>query len=420
MAIRKIEMRPPGSGDYADVLYPKTSADIVMSTDGTVQGDINNLKTGKSDTGHTHTKANITDFSHTHTKADVTDFSHTHTKANITDFSHTHTKSEISDFPALGTAASKNTGTTSGTIPVLDANGKLSNAVLPALAITDTYVIANQTDMLALVAQAGDVAVRTDLSKSFILKVEPASTLENWQELLTPTDIVTSVAGKTGAVTLSKSDVGLGNVTNESKATMFTSPAFTGTPTAPTAATGTNTTQIATTAFVKAQNYLTGITKADVEAVLTGTISSHTHASGTPIAHATTHLSNGTDAIAAATTSVGGLMSAADKTKLDGIATNANKYTHPTGDGNLHVPATSTTNNGKILKAGASAGSLAWGTLTASDVGAAASNHTHTKSSITDFPTAISAFSNDIGYITKSVTIGATQPSDGTMWYKEI
>ncbi len=41
------------------------------------------------------------------------------------------------------------------------------------------------------------------------------------------------------------------NVTNESKATMFTSAALTGTPTAPTAATGTDTTQIATTAFVK-------------------------------------------------------------------------------------------------------------------------------------------------------------------------
>ena len=36
------------------------------------------------------------------------------------------------------------------------------------------------------------------------------------------------------------------------------SPAFTGTPTAPTAATSTNSTQIATTAFVKAQNYAAG------------------------------------------------------------------------------------------------------------------------------------------------------------------
>jgi len=49
--------------------------------------------------------------------------------------------------------------------------------------------------------------------------------------------------------TLTPSDVGLGNVTNESKATMFTSPTFTETPIAPTATAGTNTTQVATTAF---------------------------------------------------------------------------------------------------------------------------------------------------------------------------
>ena len=43
-------------------------------------------------------------------------------------------------------------------------------------------------------------------------------------------------------------------------------------------------------------------------------------------------------------------------------ATNANYYTHPSGDGNLHVPATSTTNNGKVLKTGSTAGSLSWET----------------------------------------------------------
>lgn len=42
---------------------------------------------------------------------------------------------------------------------------------------------------------------------------------------------VSSVAGRTGAVTLTASDVGLANVTNESKSTMFTSPTFTGTTT---------------------------------------------------------------------------------------------------------------------------------------------------------------------------------------------
>lgn len=41
----------------------------------------------------------------------------------------------------------------------------------------------------------------------------------------------------------------------------------------------------------------------------------------------------------AATTSAPGLMSAADKTKLNGIATGANNYTHPTTTGNKHIPA---------------------------------------------------------------------------------
>ena len=53
--------------------------------------------------------------------------------------------------------------------------------------------------------------------------------------------------------TLNASSVGLSNVTNESKATMFTSPSFTGTPLSTTAAADTNTTQIATTAYVLGQ-----------------------------------------------------------------------------------------------------------------------------------------------------------------------
>jgi len=48
-----------------------------------------------------------------------------------------------------------------------------------------------------------------------------------------------------------KGDVGLGNVTNESKATMFSSPAFTGNPTAPTQTSTNDSTRIATTAFVQ-------------------------------------------------------------------------------------------------------------------------------------------------------------------------
>ena len=50
-------------------------------------------------------------------------------------------------------------------------------------------------------------------------------------------------------------------------------------------------------------------------------------------------------------------------------------YTHPTGDGNLHVPATGTTNNGNFLKAGATAGSISWATLVKADISDFAHDH---------------------------------------------
>jgi phage-related tail fiber protein len=79
---------------------------------------------------------------------------------------------------------------------------------------------------------------------------------------------------------------------------------------------------------------------------------------------AITHVGSGATAHSAATTSVDGFMSSSDKIKLDSIAESANAYSHPTGDGNLHVPATGTSNNGKVLTAGATAGSLSWGNPT--------------------------------------------------------
>jgi hypothetical protein len=107
---------------------------------------------------------------------------------------------------------------------VLDALASLQAAIdsiSPTLVITDTFVVGSESAMLALTgAEKGDVAVRTDLNKTFILTASPYSTLSNWQELLTPTDVVTSVAGRQGAVTLTSTDVGLGNVENKSSATI--------------------------------------------------------------------------------------------------------------------------------------------------------------------------------------------------------
>jgi len=44
----------------------------------------------------------------------------------------------------LGTAATKNTGTGNGNIPILDADGKLADSVIPKVAITNTWVVASQ------------------------------------------------------------------------------------------------------------------------------------------------------------------------------------------------------------------------------------------------------------------------------------
>ena len=49
-----------------------------------------------------------------------------------------------------------------------------------------------------------------------------------------------------------------------------------------------------------------------------------------------------------ATTSAAGFMSKDDKAKLDGIAANANNYTHPTSSGNKHIPAGGS--SGQFLK----------------------------------------------------------------------
>jgi hypothetical protein len=97
----------------------------------------------------------------------------------------------------------------------LGSDGKLTTAQIPDVTITDTFVVASEAAMLALTAQIGDVAVRTDLNKSFILRVAGASTLANWQELLTPTDSVLSVDGMTGAVSLSSTYATVANAANK-------------------------------------------------------------------------------------------------------------------------------------------------------------------------------------------------------------
>ena len=82
--------------------------------------------------------------------------------------------------------------------------------------------------------------------------------------------------------------------------------------------------------------------KADVEGVLTGVIESHTHSSGTPTLHASGHITGGADVIPNVVASGNsGLMNGTDKTKLNGIATGANNYTHPSNHPSSVITQTS-------------------------------------------------------------------------------
>jgi len=78
-------------------------------------------------------------------------------------------------------------------------DGKIDGSLMPSIAVVDTFVVPNEASMLGLQCERGDIAIREDLGKTFILTQMPPSVLSNWREL-TSTN-VTSVNGKTGAVT---------------------------------------------------------------------------------------------------------------------------------------------------------------------------------------------------------------------------
>ncbi|PHR02365.1 MAG: hypothetical protein COB29_13985 [Sulfitobacter sp.] len=98
------------------------------------------------------------------------------------------------------------------------SGGKVPTSQLPALAITDTYPVISEIAQLALTVQQGDVAIRSDQNKSYIHNGGVAGTMADWNELLTPTDTVLSVNSQTGAVSLNKWNIGLGNADDTSDA----------------------------------------------------------------------------------------------------------------------------------------------------------------------------------------------------------
>lgn len=99
------------------------------------------------------------------------------------------------------------------TFTFADISGMVPTSALPPLAINETYTVASQAAMLALTAERGDMAIRTDNGGTYVLSSDAPGTLADWKELMAAGQ-VQSVAGKTGVVSLVKADVGLGSVDN--------------------------------------------------------------------------------------------------------------------------------------------------------------------------------------------------------------
>ena len=191
------------------------------------QSKINGLTTdlaGKAASVHTHSAAQVVsgtlDIARIPTGTTGTTVSlgnHTHTGTYAAAV-HTHddryyTETEI-DAALSNKLNSAEKGAVSG-VATLGSDGKIPASQLPAIAIKDTFTVASQAAMLALTAQRGDMAIRTDSGRTYVLASDTPTTLADWKEITAASSApVTSVAGRTGAITLTKADVGLTNVDN--------------------------------------------------------------------------------------------------------------------------------------------------------------------------------------------------------------
>lgn len=81
-------------------------------------------------------------------------------------------------------------------VATIGDDGKVPLEQLPSIALAETYPVDSQAAMLALDAQPGSLAIRSDVSKTFVLMALPASTLTNWKEMLN--DALIQLSGNDG------------------------------------------------------------------------------------------------------------------------------------------------------------------------------------------------------------------------------
>ena len=176
------------------------------------------------------------------------------------------------------------------------------------VALTTVQTAANQSAHLALTAQEGDVVVRSDENKTYMHNGGSAGDMNDYTLLATPTDAVTSVVGQTGVVSTAQIKTALENGIDSVHyvdGSIDTAHIADDQVTADKLANSINT-DIATG--------VTGNTTANAAlpkagGAMTGAITTNSTFDGRDVA--------------------------TDGTKLDGIASSANNYTHPNHSGEV-------------------------------------------------------------------------------------
>jgi hypothetical protein len=94
-------------------------------------------------------------------------------------------------------------------VATLDASAKIPAAQIPDIAVSEFLgVVANEAAMLALAnGDRGDWVVRSDTGTNWMLVADNQALLASWRQLSYPAAPVASVAGRTGAVTLTSVDL---------------------------------------------------------------------------------------------------------------------------------------------------------------------------------------------------------------------
>lgn len=266
---------------------------------------------------------------------------------------HTHTSSQIT---GLGTAATKNVGTSSGNIPVLNSNGKLETSVLPSIAINEVFTASSTTEAMQKTLEVGDILILENAARIAAIAAQE----ENGEAITYSVQNVKSVQTLSEEYTTYLASGKMAYLCIDPSAQTFEErfrplQASGDTISAAEVQAALNL-KVDKSVFSSYQEEVTGNLdlKADKETTYTKI-------------EVDTALSNKVDKVSGKGLSANDFTNTL-KAKLEGIEEGANNYVHPTGDGNLHVPATGTTNNGKVLMAGSSAGALSWKALDASNV----------------------------------------------------